>query len=216
MNKLLAGNKPLFCEQYWKNIKKNTKPSKDFKPKVSTSFYFHEVNNYFINGNPKAKKYLEHDDICMPVQRFLAKSDKEFKELTPTKEELILWRGISPPLKKAKKRNMRYEQAYNCKAGNIVCMPEYAFATDKMKHALLFAKHFILRDGILYEIQVPEGSKIHRSVEYVFPRYSKFECLGTQNMENEGIRYKLIKLKYIQPKEIKLSLFEKIMRYFKK
>ena len=215
MVKTILNNELLFCEQYWKNYAKNTKPNKEFKSKVSTGFYTHNINNYFINGNPNAKKYTEHE-IKMPIQKFLAKTDKEFKRLTSTNEYLILWRGISPPLKKAKKRCMRFEQAYNCKAGDTVYMPEYAHASDSVKYALIFAQDCTLHDSIVYEIHVPEGSKIHRSTEYIFPRYSKFECLETQNMDEEGVKYKLIKLKYIKPEEPKLNFFEKLMQHFNK
>ena len=217
MIKPVQKSKPLFCEQYWKNIAKNTKPVKEYKGRVSTIFDIHDVNNYFIKGS-KNIKTLEKQ-LEMPLNEFIAKTDKEFKQLTPCENSMVLWRGLSAPEKGAK-RNPRYEQAYNCKTGDIICMPEYAYATNMDNVALVYAQAYIQgiypRNGIIYKIHVPKGSRINNSANYIFPRCSKFECLGAQDVTEKRAKYRLITLRYLQPKEIKLNFFEKIIRCFKK
>lgn len=213
MIKPVSKSKPLFCEQYWRNIAKNTKPNKEHKSRVSGGFDIHSVNKYFIKNN--LNKDVLENCINMPLYKFIAMTDKEFKQLTPTKESLVLWRGISAPAKSAK-RNPRYEQSYKCKAGDTICMPEYAYASDSENVALSHALDDEYQNGIVYKINVPKGSKINNGAHYIFPRCSRFECLSTQDMTENEVKYKLITLNYLPPEETKLNFFEKIMRYFKK
>ena len=56
------------------------------------------------------------------------------------------------------------------------------------------------KKGIMYEIEIPEGSRIsikgyEINNEIVFPRCSQFECLET---EQQG-EVLLVKLRYIKP-----------------
>ena len=236
MIKPVSKTKPLFCEQYWQNIIKKTRLNEEHKTHVSGSLvysvnnrldtsgydFIHDINKYFINGLPK--KSIEN--LNVPLYQYIAQTDKEFKELAPTNEPMILWRGVSVPEKKAR-RYPRFEQAYNRKTGDIVYMPEYAYATDKkniaLVYTLLHARDNYPHNSIVYEIHVPKGSKISKSRHYIFPRSSRFECMDTQEIEENGYKYKLITVQYIQPEEIKietnkkkLNFIGKITRFFQK
>ena len=214
MIKPISNNKELFCHRYWKNVIKNTRPSNEYKGRVSTAIDIYDVNTFFMNGNHEAKKMIENY-LKTPLYKFLAKTDLEFKQLTPVKEDLVLWRGISPPSKNYKKRNLKYAHAMSYKAGDIVFMPEYAYASKSMKLSMSYADSGVTRNGILYEIHVPKGSKIHNSTEYIFQRASKFECLEAEDKEIDEKTYRHIVLNYIEPEEIKLNMFENMMRYLK-
>jgi len=213
MIKPVSKSKPLFCEEYWRNIAKNTKPSKEYKSRISTAIDIHCINKYFIKNN--LKKDVLENTINMPLNKFIAQTDKEFKQLTPTEYSLVLWRGVSAPPIDAK-RNARYKQSYKCKVGDIVFMPEYAYASESENVALAFALDDVNQNGIVYKINVPKGAKINNGAHFIFPRCSKFECLDVQNMTENEVKYKLITLNYLPPEETKLNFFEKIMRYFKK
>ena len=217
MIKPLSKSKPLFCEQYWKNIAKNTKPVKEYKCKVSTNFDLHDANMCFYNnGSNFFEKHFEKE-TGKTLQEFIAQTDKEFKQITPTDKPLVLWRGIRPPM-----RNMgrfpKFERSYNCKAGDKIFMPEYAFAAADEQTAKEFAKNFFNdnKNGILYKIFVPKGSKINHWAYYNFPRFSLFECIKTKEIIKDNQSYKLITLRYIQPEEVKLEPKEKVLNFFEK
>ena len=79
-------------------------------------------------------------------------------------------------------------------------MPEYAYATSDIN----YAKVYLPNDkGILYDIEIPSGSRISltgygKNNEIVFPRASRFECIGKEEANGTTI----IKLKYVQPIDI--------------
>ena len=60
-------------------------------------------------------------------------------------------------------------------------------------------------NGLLYEITVPRGAKLSKKSNYIFPRYSKFECTGVEDQKD----YRLIKLKYLPKKDSLLDYFTK-------
>ena len=176
---------------------------------VSHTFDLHDVNYFLLgyvgeNSNSKSLLYADYPPIT--VHDVISITDKEFKRVKPTKKELVLWRGIEGyDLFKE-----RFERSYNVKKGDIVYMPEYAFASGEK----IFAEGYTgIKKGILYEIDVPKGAKLSLKGHYIFPRYSKFECIGSEEQE----KYKLIKLKYL-PKEDSLSNFlaKKLFSYFNK
>ena len=182
----------LFCQKYWQNIL-NTHKKKLPYTKVSTSFDITDINRVLLGqASEKYAKNLEKS-LDMSIVEFIKKTDIEFKSVTPLKEDKIVWRGIPNP-GEDKKRCLRYGKALNTKAGDIICMPEYAYASDEKTYAQGFAGS----NGILYEIQIPKGAKISRQ-PFIFPRYSKFKCIDIVEPK-ESVTYKLIKLIYINPK----------------
>ena len=213
MIKPVSKNKPLICEQYWQNILKKTSPVKEYKSRVSTNFDLHTANLCFMNGNA-LELYLE-TETGMTLRKFIAQTDKEFKQLTPTDKPLVLWRGISAPLKE-QKRYPRFENSYNCKVGDRIFMPEYAFAAEDEKTALSYALSPSEQNGIIYKIIVPEGSRINEGVYYNFPRFSIFECIKTKEITKDNQNYKLITLRYIQPEEIKSEPKKKVSDFLKR
>lgn len=202
-NKITTKSKPLFCEEYWakQSIKKLFKTKK--LEHVSHSFDLHDVN-YFLLGSNDAVFYMNTqqygDDELLNIREVISKSDKEFKILKPIGEKMTLWRGINGFNNFPK----RFQQSYDTKVGDIIYMQEYAYASESKSYAEGFAK--INSDkGILYEIEVPKGAKLSTKQHYIFPRYSKFECTGTEEQE----RFKLIKLKYLSKDESLLNYFIK-------
>ena len=207
-------NKELFCEQYWKRVMKKTKPKAAYDTKVSTDFDLYSVNNFFMDVNPEAKETLE-TNIDMPLSKFISVTDKEFKKLPPTKKDLVLWRGIEEPSKDSKYRHALFERAYNCKKGDVITMPIYAYASNEIRTALSFAEVKANKKSIVYEIQVPQDSRVNKYGFYNFPRCSRFECLDNKDIASDNGAYKQISLKYIQPKEIKLNKVDKIINFVK-
>lgn len=198
INKIVTKTKPLFCEEYWarQSIKALFKPKR--LEHVSHYFDLHDVNYLllgYMNHNFNANSKLYADSPPVTVKDAISLSDREFKMLKPIRKNLTLWRGIEGNYVFPE----RFQKAYNAKAGDIIYMPEYAYASQLKMHAERFAK------GLLYEITVPKGAKLSKKSNYIFPRYSKFECLAVEDKEY----YRLIKIKYLPKKESMLNYLAK-------
>ena len=180
----------LFCQQYWERI------LKDAKPLVKSSIEHHE-SLAEVNATALIRNY----NTGLPLnflKQIMAQSDKEFKLLKPLEKDITLWRGVSMPQHPMEKKYIGiFDKAYNIRKGDIIHMPEYPYASDDKNYASLFASNS--KKAILYEIQVPKGAKLSQTWAYVFPRYSRFECLETVENKTEQNTIKLIKLKYILP-----------------
>jgi hypothetical protein len=206
ISKIFTKNKPLFCEEYWarQSIKNLFKPKR--LEHVSHYFDLHDVNYLllgYMNSNFNANSKLYADSPPITVKDAISLSDREFKLLKPIRKNLTLWRGIEGNYVFPE----RFQKAYKAKAGDIIYMPEYAYASELKMHAERFA------NGLLYEITVPRGAKLSKKSNYIFPRYSKFECIGVEDKED----YRLIKLKYLPKKEPLLKHFaKKIITCFNK
>ena len=164
INKIVTKTKPLFCEEYWarQSIKALFKPKR--LEHVSHYFDLHDVNYLllgYMNSNFNANSKLYADSPPITVKDAISLSDREFKMLKPIRKNLTLWRGIEGNYVFPE----RFQKAYNAKAGDIIYMPEYAYASELKMHAERFA------NGLLYEITVPRGAKLSNKSNYIFPRY---------------------------------------------
>ena len=176
----------LFCQKYWKRfLSQNATPVES----LSESFHIHDTNLYLIGGyKPISGKNLTS---------VIAMTDKEFKLYKPTDKKLTLWRGIcGVEMYKHPYMKLLMAKCKKLKKGDILCMREYAYATDKKEQAQGI---YTQNDGILYEITVPKGSRIADDWNYIFPRYSKFLCTENTAVKEENENYRLIKLTYLQP-----------------
>ena len=201
VNIILNNSKPLFCEEYWAKrlTQKKLKPSK--AEKVSTAFDLHEVNSFLLGKTNGPQKYINQ------IKSIIKTTDNEFRNLKPCPKEMTLWRGIHPSTDFPEK----LKQSLNTKKGDIICMREYAFATDMKRYAEQFATSNS-NNGILYQITVPKGSKLSNGNHFIFPRYSQFECTNTIETD----KYKIIKLNLLQKSNrTKDSFLKKIISFFK-
>ena len=203
INKIATKTKPLFCEEYWarQSIKNLFKPKR--LEHVSHYFDLHDVNYLllgYMNSNFNANSKLYADSPPITVKDAISLSDREFKLLKPIRKNLTLWRGIEGNYVFPE----RFQKAYNAKAGDIVYMPGYAYASAEKWYAEGYSDRQGKR-GILYEIVIPKGAKLSKKSSYIFPRYSKFECTGVEEKE----KYKLIKLKYLPKKDSLFNYFVK-------
>lgn len=181
----------LICQQYWERV------LKDAKPLLTTNIVHHESLTE-VNATALIRNYNTGLPAAL-LKQIIRQSDKEFKLLRPLEKDITLWRGVSMPWGREEKYIKNFEKAYNVKKGDILYMPEYAYASDDKKYASIYATYN--KSAILYEIQVPKGAKISQTWAYVFPRASKFECLDSIETKTESGTTKLIKLKYILPDE---------------
>lgn len=196
--------KNFLCQIYWDSLlgeKKSLGRSLDH----SISSKLHRVNYCLAVG--------KHDGLSILLNKFIAKADLAFKQLKPTSKNMTIWRGIGKPYSCASNMaKTKFEKTLNLKKGDVIFMPEYAYATN-LKN---LAEDYADDNGILYEIIVPKGSKINQSSYcYNFPRSSRFECIETKNISGKQ-NYRLIKLKYLNPQEQPKSFFSKIKSYFQK
>lgn len=202
INKIINSPKTLLCEEYW--LKKTNKPYKhNPQEKVSTSFDLHEINFFLLNDSLfNTISTFDSSETTLGIQNMISLTDEEFKQLTPTKTPMTLWRGITP----FKEFIKRFEKSLQIKKGDIIHMPEYAYASYTKTCAKNYAQR-LNKKGILFEITVPKNSKISRGVHCIFPRASVFEC--TETIEKD--RYKLIKLNYLPPKNLNNNNFMKTL-----
>ena len=91
-----------------------------------------------------------------------------------------------------------YKKRLDIKKGETIDMKEYAYATSDIDYARGYLTN---NKGILYDIEIPKGSKVSvtgantATNEVVFPRSSKFECVGKEHVKDANNDYVKIKLK---------------------
>lgn len=185
-------NHKLFCQQYWERITNSVQNAAK-----NTSVAMH--SDLFEINKELLRSYKPIQFVSTGTKRMIADSDRNFKLLNPLAEDIVLWRGITAPNYKNPNAIRAFDQAAKVQKGDIVHMPEYAFASTERKTAELYAPKD--KRGIIYEIEVPKGARISHSFNYIFPRYSVFECLDTEIIPNGIFPNKLVKLRYILPEK---------------
>lgn len=204
----IKSNQELFCHKYWKRVlsEDNAEVSQ-----LSKSMSIHGVNEYLIGGyKPMGKE---------SVQSCIATTDKEFKLYKKTDKKIVLYRGIEgPEIFKNSFMNKLLEKCKKLKKGDILRMPEYAYATNEKEYALGYTSD----NGILYEISVPKGSRIATDWYFNFPRGSMFLCTQNKVVNEESKKYNHIKLKYLperpypNKKASNNSILDKVKTFFNK
>lgn len=196
-----AGNKPLFCHEYWKACKEQRIIRQTNRESVSLHGDLNGINHFFITGgNPK---YMGDTFVKeMTPREMVSLTDMEFKRLKPTEKMLNVYRCIGEKPDFFSEYGL-YKKRLGIKKGDVIDMKEYAYATSNKD----YASRYLTNDtGIAYEIEVPKGSRVSRvgnetCDEIVFPRSSKFECIGTEHVKNSEQDFLRVKLRYIQPNE---------------
>lgn len=183
----------LFCQEYWRKVVNSAQQTAK-QSSVSMHSNLFEINTDLL------RNYKPLAFVPTSTQKIITNSDKEFKLLAPIPEDMVLWRGISAPGYKEPEALKAFNQAAMIQKGDVIHMPEYAFAATKRKTAELYAPQN--KRGVIYEIEVPKGARISHSFNYIFPRFSIFECLETKLLPNGIFPVKLVKLKYILPEKL--------------
>ena len=182
----------LLCQQYWERVLNGAKT-------LEQEAVTHHENLTHVNSSAILRTYPTWF-TNKELREIIIQSDKEFKMLKPLEKDITLWRGVSEPVIMEQKRFMKsFDKAYETKKGDVIFMSEYPYASDEKNYAEIYSSYGY--KGIFYEIQVPKGAKVSKTWAYVFPRYSKFECIGTEENKVQDRTIKLIKLKYLLPKE---------------
>lgn len=197
-------SKPLFCHEYWKACKEQGIIKATNKESVSLHGYLNGINNHFINsGNPKNMNIKTNImDPDMTPREIISLTDMEFKKLKPTEKTLNVIRCIGEKPDFFSEYKL-YKKRLDIKKGDVIDMKEYAYATSNKTYATGYLTN---NRGIMYEIEVPKNSRVSRTGndtcdEIVFPRSSKFECIGTVQIKDADKDYLHVKLRYIQPNE---------------
>ena len=207
-------NTKLFCEQYWTKAHQNVQPR---KANVNLPFLFDITDiNQMLVGCDIPMYYWLQESLKPSLNKMIKYIDIAFKMLPPTKDKLILWRGIKEPSGSYERKRMeRFNSRFNAKAGDIIYMPEYAFTSDDIRFSKVFSTSPNVKRATLYEIEAPTGSKISQSYHYIFPRGSKFECLdNTEMIENEQV-YHIVKLRYLKPENNNPQVADFFSNFFK-
>lgn len=202
-NNIPKPQKKLFCDEYWELAKDCNVIKESNKESVPMHGHLNGINHHFINS--PYPKHMDQKAINsdLTVREMIRETDFDFKSLKPTEEKLYVYRCIG------EKPNFfteykQYLKALNTQKGNLITMREYAYATSDKNYASIYLNN---NKGIRYEIEIPKGARVSRvgqigsNDEIVFPRSSKFECLGTQKVKDADNDYTIIKLKYLIPKE---------------
>ena len=197
----LPNLKQQFCERYWKKAPKLSK--RDY---VELESALYNVNLKLLTGNkPSSQEFLRRYEL--PFSKIIALTDKEFKALNKIKKTITVYRGISEPRETDNPIFKKmYQDSLSLSENDIMVSRGYTFASIERRLAELFGL-FSNKKGILYEINVPKGSRMsQRWGEVIFPRYSKFKCVETKEINDENGKYVLKKLNYILPDK-KFKLF---------
>lgn len=191
-----------FCEQYWENWAKSGLLKQSKKDCVSLHGHLNGINHHFISRANPADLDKEFFATKITPRKMISRTDFEFKTITPTDQKIVAYRCIGEKPDFFREYGL-YKKSLNVKKGDTVVMNEYAYATSDLSYANAYMPN---RRGILYEIEIPEGSKVSRTGygvrnEIVFPRSSRFTCTGTEKIKNDKEEYLLVKLQYIKPKD---------------
>ena len=196
-----SSDKELFCHQYWKDAKTEGLIRQKGNESVGYHGYLNGINHYFINpGYPKAMDEIFPFTNKTP-REMIWKTDFDFKSLLPTEQPLKVFRAIGKKPDFFSESKL-YNKRLQTKPGDIIDMKEYAYATSDISYA---NRYLTNNQGILYEINIPTGSRVSRrgnigtNDEIVFPRSSKFRCTKVDHVKNSEEDYYKISLDYIQP-----------------
>lgn len=195
-------NKPLFCHEYWKACKEQGVIRQTNNESVSLHGYLNGINHHFITSpNPKHMN-VNFMNLDKTPREMIRLTDMEFKELKPTEKTLNVFRCIGEKPDFFSEYKL-YKKRLGIKKGDLIDMKEYSYATSNKSYATGYLSN---NRGIMYEIEVPKGSRVSRTGnetcdEIVFPRSSKFECTGTEQIKDNDSDFLRVKLRYIQPNE---------------
>ena len=197
----------LFCKKMWQDEFPDGKIKTFPYSKVTYHGRFNAFNHLLIKGGCPSDFNSPHPLLFnKTVKEIITESDVEFKRLKPTSQKLTVYRCIGEKPDFFAEYKI-YLKKYNTKPGDVIYMPEYAYAASDTGYAKSFLSY---KNGIVYEIEVPEGSrvsltgkitdgKMSHGHECVFPRFSRFLCTA-KSKDEKGHVY--LKLKYIKPEEI--------------
>lgn len=195
--------KTMFCQEYWAEAVADRVVRNTSKTSVDTHGLLNGINHHFINSaNPKHMD-MPAINSNLTVRDMIRETDWQFKSLKPTTEKMYTYRciGEKPEFFAEYKQ---YKKALDVKKGDVIIMREYAYATSDKGYASVYMPN---NKGIRYEIEIPEGARVSRvgqigsNDEIVFPRSSRFECIGTQKVKDADNDYTIIKLRYLLPEE---------------
>lgn len=185
----------LFCHDYWKCV--DLRDYVKISGRVTYHEYLNGINHHLTSSvNPQHMTQIFNGTKLTPKE-MIKLTDMEFKALPKTKDTITCYRCIGEKPEFFKQDYARYTNSLKVKEGDIIRMPEYAYATSDIDYANIYLNN---NRGIMYIIEIPPESQISITGhginnEVVFPRSSLFKCTGKE--QKEGIQ--LIKLKYVKP-----------------
>ncbi len=193
-----------FCHQYWQQIKAEgmLKPSRETS--VRLHGYLNGINHHLVTGAGAQNMNKEFMSLNLTPRDMITLTDIEFKTLKPTTETIHAFRSIGEKPDFFSEYKL-YKKRLDIKKGEIIDMKEYAYATSDINYANGYLTN---NRGILYDIEIPKGARVSvvgdnsATNEIVFPRSSKFECVGKEHVQDANNDYMKIKLKYILPPEV--------------
>ena len=190
-----AKNIKPFCQEFWESV--NLKSYRRAYGSVTYHGHLNGINHHLTTGaNPQGLNEVFMGTGVTPKE-MIEITDCEFKVLPKTKEKIIGYRCVGEKPEFFTLDYARYQKSLKVKKGDIITMPEYAYATSDIGYAEIYLTN---KKGIKYIIEIEPESRVSiighgKNNEITFPRSSKFECLGT---EQDG-DVLIVRLKYIKP-----------------
>lgn len=179
----------LLCEKYWAK-QLNCKPQNVLnREAVGQYLHIYTIN---MNGILSDCKQSSPEQI----QDCIKNADKEFKQLKPSNEDMVFWRGINKEVSNANKiKSYLYNKLINLKKNDTYVMRNYAYASEHKDIAQAY-RIGAKEEGILIKMLVPKGAKYSKTwYEIIFPRYSKWTCINNETIDDTTF----IELKYNLP-----------------
>lgn len=178
-----AANKTPFCQQYWGEIC-DLKFYRRISGNVTHHGYLNGINHHLLWGiNPEGlrKPFMY---LGVTPHEMIQLTDAEMRALPKTKETIIAYRCIGRKPEFLERDFAKYQKSLNVKEGDIVVMPEYAYATSDINYAHVYLPN---NKGIRYVIEIEPESQVSvigngKDNEIVFPRCSKFICKGVNKL----------------------------------
>lgn len=199
-----VADKDLFCHQYWADARAERVIRQSNRESVSLHGELHGINHHFILSPYPEHMNMKFMNTGLTPREMISLADTEFKTLKPLEQNLNVYRCVGEKPDFFSEYPL-YLKRLGVKKGDIIDMKEYAYATSDISYAKVYMPN---NRGVLYEIEVPKGSKVSRTGiigkqdEIVFPRSSKFECTDVKHIKDGDTDCLHVKLKYIVPEDV--------------
>ncbi len=148
--------KELFCHQYWKEMTDKGIVKQTMAKSVSLHEYLNGINHHLIKSPYPKQMDEELINLTITPRQMITKSDIEFKNLKPLKNNLTVFRCIGEKPDFFSEYKL-YQKRLNIKRNEIIDMKEYAYATSDLQYARCYLPN---DKGIIYQIEIPKGAKV--------------------------------------------------------
>lgn len=165
----------------------------------------HDLNGYnykvrnAVDARANNMKGLTKDEIqeVLETEKWMAKTDKEFKQLQPLSHDCVCYKGFSEFPVENSSNNIPFKLMQNAKVGDVIVLDTgYTYTAFDRKLAEVYGGEglrntYSPQKLMMLDIHFPKGAKVSRNMENggeaVAPRGARYEVLSKKIYDNGDI-----------------------------